>query len=258
MNNFHKAITQFLEHASTASILESTDIGSGDLKFKNYLTVLELGPGDSLISAVIAKSLDAKKIWLVDAGNFAGYEVDNSSMSTALRAQNLSDPLFGVTNVSLSEYLQICNCEYLTQGLNSLISIPDGSIDYCFSNAVLEHVQKKDFYRTITELYRLLKPGGICVHRVDLRDHLGGALNNLRFTEATWESSLFASSGFYTNRIRFGEMLKFFEQAGFLVRVENKKNWEHLPTARISMDQSFSSLPVEDLRVQVFDLIAIK
>ena len=41
---------------------------------------------------------------------------------------------------------------------------------------------------------------GICVHRVDLNDHLGGRLNNLRFTDAIWESVLFRESGFYANR----------------------------------------------------------
>lgn len=50
------------------------------------------------------------------------------------------------------------------------------------------------------ELGRVLKPDGICVHRVDLNDHLGGCLNNLRFTDAIWESVLFRESGFYANR----------------------------------------------------------
>jgi hypothetical protein len=49
-------------------------------------------------------------------------------------------------------------------------------------------------------LGRALKPGGICVHRVDLKDHLGGGLSTLRFTDAIWESVLLRMSGFCTNR----------------------------------------------------------
>jgi len=46
----------------------------------------------------------------------------------------------------------------------------------------------------------------MCSHRVDLRDHFGSALNNLRFSDKKWELDWIANSGFYTNRIRLQEM----------------------------------------------------
>lgn len=96
-----------------------------------------------------------------------------------------------------ADLLQKCHGEYLTQGVRSLAHLPPNSVDFCFSNAVLEHVPKRDLALIAAELFRVLNCNGICVHRVDLRDHLGGGLNNLRFSDATWEGKLCRSSGFY-------------------------------------------------------------
>jgi hypothetical protein len=100
-----------------------------------------------------------------------------------------------------------------------------------------------------------LNRNGICVHRVDLKDHLGGTLNNLRFSHAIWEGKLFRSSGFYTNRIRFGEMLDVFKCAGFECHLPRVVRWETLPTPRANLNASFRQLPDEDLLVSGFDVV---
>jgi hypothetical protein len=93
------------------------------------------------------------------------------------------------------------------------------------------------------------------VHRVDLKDHLGGGLNNLRFAEARWEAPLFRNSGFYTNRIRFGEMMALFEAAGFECRLPRIMRWEEIPLPRQALDEAFRRLPDEDLLVSGFDVV---
>jgi hypothetical protein len=77
----------------------------------------------------------------------------------------------------------------------------------------------------VEELLRVLKPSGISVHRVDLRDHLGRTLNNLRFSDDRLESDFFTKSGFYTNRIRFPEMISIFESVGFECEILNPIRW---------------------------------
>jgi SAM-dependent methyltransferase len=218
-------------------------------------TVLELGPGDSLATAVISKSLGASQTWLVDAGSFAatGMRV-YTALFDYLQQQRMWVPSTTALR-EVADILKTCHCVYLTDGVRSLAQLPSDSVDYCFSNAVLEHVPKSDFPLLVTELIRVLKPDGISVHRVDLKDHLGGKLNNLRFSEATWESSLFRSSGFYTNRIRFDEMLAIFQQAGFDYQLPRVLHWEKLPTPRDRLDQSFRYLPEDDLLVSGFDVV---
>lgn len=143
----------------------------------------------------------------------------------------------------------------MTNGVNSLAQLPSASVDFCFSNAVLEHVPKGDFSKLTNELFRVLKSDGVCVHRVDLKDHLGGGLNNLRFTEAIWEGALFRNSGFYTNRIRFGKMIALFERAGFGCQLPRVVRWDALPTPRVKLEQAFRILPDDDLLVSVFDVV---
>ena len=111
------------------------------------------------------------------------------------------------------------------------------------------------FSKMAAELFRVLRPAGVSVHQIDLRDHLGGGLNNLRFSEALWEGRLFRNSGFYTNRIRFREMVAIFEGAGFDCQVTRIDRWEKLPTPRNSLDQQFRHVTEDDMLVRTFDVV---
>jgi SAM-dependent methyltransferase len=249
MDQPKRAMDTFLMHANTAGVMPIAD--------KPDFAILELGPGDSVFTALIAKSLGASRSWLVDAGPFATRDIQAyKTMAEYLRTQGLDFSWPGVNE--FNALLAACSSTYLTSGVASLAEIPDSSIDFCFSNAVLEHIPKADFSRLAFELNRVLKPEGVCVHCVDLKDHLGGGLNNLRFSAATWESRLFRSSGFYTNRIRFAEMLALFEQSGFSCNVPRKVIWDCLPIDRNKLAIEFRSLPDEELCVSGFDVVLRK
>lgn len=105
------------------------------------------------------------------------------------------------------------------------------------------------------ESRRIQSPSGIGSHRVDLRDHLGGALNSLCFRERVWESEFMSKSGFYTNRIRYSQMLELFQQAGFKVEILNVDRWTHFPTPRHKLAIPFRELPEEELFVSAFDIL---
>lgn len=255
MNQPQRAMDNFLEHAGMAGVLDPNShlprLNVNDDAF----AVLELGPGDSLFSAVIARSLGASRSWLVDAAAYAATDMAAYvGLSNLLRCKGLALP-FDAESMTLPDVLQACGAEYLTAGVRSLAQLPSASVDFCFSNAVLEHIPKGDFAKLADELLRVLKPDGVCVHRVDLKDHLGGGLNNLRFTEARWEGALFRNSGFYTNRIRFGEMVGLFEAAGFQCRLPRVVRWQELPLSRVALDASFRQLSDEDLLVSGFDIV---
>lgn len=255
MNQPGRALDTFLEHARTAGVLDTeSHVPRIKVKGENF-NVLELGPGDSLFTAVIARSLGASRTWLVDAAPFATTDMSGYvGLLEFLRQRGLV-LCFERHPQTLPGLLRQCNCEYLTQGVQSLAHLPPDSVDFCFSNAVLEHVPKRDLALLAAEIYRVLNRNGICVHRVDLQDHLGGGLNNLRFSDATWEGKLFRSSGFYTNRIRFGEMLALFERAGLECHLPRVRRWEKLPTPRVKLNASFRQLPEEDLLVSGFDVV---
>jgi len=124
-----------------------------------------------------------------------------------------------------------------------------------FSQSVLEHVRKRQFAETLRECRRILTPAGAFTNHVDLKDHLGGALNNLRFSEERWESPLFADSGFYTNRIRYSDMLSRFRDAGFDLEWTKTVTWQGLPTPRAKLASPFNSLGDDELKVSGFDVL---
>ena len=215
---------------------------------------LELGPGDSLFSGLIARSFGAASTYLVDVGDFASADLTvYRKMESYLQQSGVHPP--SLENCSTIEDVKAaCSMRYLTEGLASLRRIPSASVDFIWSHAVLEHVRRHEFLPILTELRRIQRPDGVSSHLIAICDILGNNLNDLRFSDRIWESSFMARSGFYTNRIRYGEMLDLFREAGFDPEVRRVARWTVLPTPRHKMAQRFAELPEDELRVSGFDV----
>ena len=217
------------------------------------LNLLELGPGDSLGTALVGKALGAEAVTLIDVGSFATRDMAvYRGLATYLAGQGLSAPPLGENADAM---LQAANGTYLTQGVASLESLPAGSIDFAFSNAVLEHIRVHDFLPMMKALRRAMAAGGIVYHNVDLQDHLAYALNNLRFSDRLWESAFMARSGFYTNRIGYAEMMDLFRKAGFSTEVLEVRRFARLPTPRSAMAPRFRDRSDDDLLVSGFQVL---
>jgi SAM-dependent methyltransferase len=218
-------------------------------------TVLELGPGDSILSGFVARSMGASQACLVDAGAFADTDVAACHRTLALLKQGGHADLGLDDAVSVDEMMKRGNVIYLTAGTTSLADIPSASIDLFWSQVVLEHVPHDEFPEFLRQLRRIVKPHGIGVHSVDFRDHLSNALNNLRFPHHIWEGWAFRSSGFYTNRIRPGAMLELFKAAGFDVEVVAETHWPEIPTPRKALAKPFRELPDAELRLAEYEVL---
>lgn len=217
-------------------------------------TVLEIGPGEGVGTALLAYAYGAQAI-LMDDGRHAGADLaPYRALAESLAREGLGVPQLD-GQAGLDGLLRVCNARYLTQGLESWADLADNSVDLIFSQAVLEHVRLADFDRLLGECRRVLRPGGACSHRIDLSDHLGGGLNNLRFSHDGWESDFLARSGFYTNRIRYHDMLQRFERAGFEVQVLAAERWETLPIPKRRMAPEFQTMQDSDLLVSGFNVI---
>jgi SAM-dependent methyltransferase len=241
MQDFSYAQKVFTTHLTQAGLLE---------KEKNIdKVVMELGPGESLFSAVLARAYGFKRSLLVDVGAFALPDLNlYQDFSQWLANQGLISPPIRDCDATNS-MLAILDSQYLTNGLKSLKSLPDNSVDFIFSQAVLEHVRKHEFTETIKELWRVLKPGGLSTHNVDFKDHLEASINNLRFSDQLWEAEWMASSGFYTNRIRLGEMTSIIEEQGFEADVLDKTEWQFVPISRKCLNPRFRDMPDADLKI---------
>ena len=212
--------------------------------------MLELGPGNGLLTALYARSCGAEHIWLIDAERLAFPDVALFAKAEQLLSK-CGLPVPGVGRAcSMDIALGQLNTTYLTEGLASLQTVPDETIDFMFSNAVLEHIRLSEFPKIAKEMRRVLKPKGMASHVVDFRDHLQNGLNNLRFCERIWENEFMARSGFYTNRLNWPAMEKLLREAGLSVELRSFDIWpKGLPTPQRSMALPFKNMPPDELLV---------
>jgi Methyltransferase domain len=209
--------------------------------------ILELGPGDSLASALLGYANGASLTYLVDVGEFARRDIIfYQNLARYIANRGLESPDFSNTT-SFDDIVKISRARYLTAGLSSLRSISSSSVDFIWSHSVLEHVRKNELPSFIAELKRILKPSSFSSHNVDYQDHLDLSLNNLRFSEKLWESDLFAKSGFYTNRVPAVCLHKMFKDVGFDILEEKFGKWPSLPIKRNAIHSEFQKFTDDQL-----------
>ncbi len=204
-----------------------------ELHFRNFsqlssakdFHILELGPGDGILTGILAYLYGAKKTYLVDVSQFAIQDADyykNIYLELAEEIQSdRSSPNFD----NFEKMLASMNVSYLTNGLESLRTIDSNSVDFIFSHSVLEHVRYSILSDTFDELFRLSAKNAILSHNIDYQDHLSKAQNNLRFSNRIWESDFMSSSGFYTNRVQAQQMHALATNAGFKIIDEGFGKW---------------------------------
>ena len=233
-------------------------IGNGDPAAAGRpVTVLELGPGDSIFGGMAARALGAERVILVDNGPYARIDGDSwRSMAAHLAAEGLPAPAIDPDGRP-TDLLEACRIQYLTDGLRSLRSLPTASVALIYSQAALEHVRRAEFEALIRELRRIIAPEGRCSHVVDLKDHLAEGLHHLRFRAGVWESRLMARSGFYTNRLRHAEMLRIFSECGFAVQSMELRRWPALPIRQRALHVSFRQFDGDELRISGFRVVLV-
>jgi SAM-dependent methyltransferase len=222
------------------------------------LRVVEIGPGDSIASALWTRAQGAEQTWLIDVGRFA---VDDPAHYRAviqcIARHGLEPPVLAAPG-GIGSVLSATGAVYRTDGLAGFAALADGSVDFVFSQAVLEHIPLAQFDRFLGESFRVLRPGGVCSHVIDLQDHLGGALNNLRFSRPFWEWSAMSRSGFYTNRLRSSQICRIAVEAGFIVSIAQIVRWSSLPTPRSALDREFQAFSDDELAIAGLTLVLRK
>lgn len=97
--------------------------------------------------------------------------------------------------------------------------LPDGSVAGHISFTVFEHIPAPVLVDILREAGRVLAPGGVTVHHIDLSDHFAHddtsitAVNFLRYTQPEWDR-LAGNRFAYHNRLRVDAMHALFAEAG--------------------------------------------
>lgn len=209
--------------------------------------LLELGPGESLSSAIIIKELfPSYTIDFIDISNYAQESSSLYMKYLGIHKSNASN------DEILRNFIEEMRINYSINGLEDLKKVKNEEYDLVFSQAVLEHIYLDEFEEHINNIYRILKKGGYFSSQIDFKDHLGGDHFNLLFSKKIWESTPFKKSGFYTNRISPSTMINTFKKSGFQdIQMSNiKKNSQTFFTNQNeALGWTISDLEIESLKI---------
>ncbi len=221
--------------------------------------ILEIGPGDSLFSMIFSRKYSKNKFYFLDVDDFANKDVLlYKNLIKKLKNDGYLEKFDIKSNFSFDDLVSFSNAKYMKSGLNDLKKLKNESIDYIFSHSVIEHVRLNELEELISQMYRLIKPGGIISHNINYKDHLSESLNNLRFSHKLWESNLMANSGFYTNRVPAVKMHRLFKNIGFQMLHESFGSWKKLPISRSKISADFKSFSDRELSNCTSSFIAQK
>jgi len=152
------------------------------------------------------------------------------------------------TAFSLDALLELSRIKYIAPGDAADTRLMDQSIDFHTSYTVFEHIPPGTLAAIIEEGNRLIRGGGLFVHRVDCSDHFShsdkeiSAINFLRFTDSEWDR--YAGNRYmYMNRLRHDDYLAILASAGHeLLLVKTNVDQQSLDLLRqgsLQVDERF-------------------
>lgn len=216
-------------------------------------TLLELGPGGSLGFGLLALEKGLAQYFAIDDGL---HTFISSRQITSYKnlLKNNSDAFAQYFQKTPSGWrYQPKKIRSLTIDQTSKYPLADESVDIIYSCAVLEHVHALDL--CFSEMTRVLRPGGIMYHEVDLRDHIFSQKSLWFLTISDfWFHILFSRTGAYVNRKRFSFYKKLFDKNNLKV-VNFHRNIEFEASLKKNTFREFSS---EDLQIATFTVVLRK
>lgn len=131
--------------------------------------------------------------------------------------------------------------------------LPDDSIDLICSNNTLEHIPRGVIVDIFREFRRLLAPGGLMSHHIDLADHYANfdrsitVYNFLKYSQRLWP--LFNNDLQYQNRLRIADFRDIHAEAGWEILGEDNdaESLDVLRSVRVAPE--FQRYSEEDLAV---------
>ncbi len=254
--NFKEQIQYKLEHNQQLfeNMIKKIRKYEKNYNFKGKV-VLEIGPGNTLLLAIIFLLNGAKKVYLVDRFK----QIFNDSLNLTLYKLFLKNFNDNNTSYSKEDFKSIKKkiIYFSKNAIENFNELENGSIDFIFSNAVLEHVSDLDL--AIKKVSLLLKKDGYTFHYIDLKDHFHVMdkcyLNFLKYSRTLWN---FIGD---TNRLRYPDYILLFTKHKFeILEIEqNKTNaLSKIKKIKGGFDKDFRDLSETELSILDFNVLAKK
>lgn len=274
--------------ARHAQLPLSASIGYIERVYSDYLAyarrqtfqghIVEIGPGDNFGVALLMLRNGATSVTAIDKySSYRDAEQQAEIYAALSQRHDMADLFFGVPSEAT-----IRNFTYMPgMSAERYFSSPDRPYHVVMSRAVLEHLDAP--LMALDAMWRNLQPGGLLVHRVDLRDHgmFAGAHPLTFLTIGRRLYDVMARDTGRPNRVLLPQYRMFIADRGWTARLgvtrlvgvkEEFPNlpWSELPAVarraalaavqaiRPKLAAPFAALPDEDLAVAGFVLVAEK
>jgi SAM-dependent methyltransferase len=170
----------------------------------------------------------------------------------AARLNELRELYKEYDKIELSDALKKLHIKYsITDARNT--GFPAAQFDLITSNNTFEHVYPQVLEGILKEFKRIIKPGGVMSHAIDMSDHFAhfdktiNVFNFLQFSDKQWKR--IDNSIQPQNRWRITDFRKLYAQLNIPITKETdvKGNIEELQ--KIKLDSRFASIPIEEVAI---------
>ena len=218
-----------LEHLQAGKRFADEIIASG--RTLQGTTVLEIGTGWQLDLSIALWLCGAERVVTVDVNPYLESEVvlahlaylkSHGEIVRGMFGSFASTPLFreryrALMRVpdTLQSLIGLTGISYRAPADTARLDLPDASVDYYISYNVDQYITRPLLEEVLREGKRVLKPGGLHLHAIDLTDWFAESdpsisrINFLRFSEQEWKK--YAGNRFmYQNRLRVDDYTSLF------------------------------------------------
>ena len=233
----------------------------------------EVGTGRATIVPLAYWLMGAKQVITVDANPYVKAELIDEHVRYIATHQAEIENIFGSlldrqrftklldlshNKFDLEEFFALCQIKYLAPTDASDTNLAVDSIDFHTSFTVFEHIPPEVLRRILNEGNRIIKDGGLFVHRIDYSDHFShsdptiSAINFLQYSDEEWNK--YAGNRYmYMNRLRHDDFIDLFKSVGHSI-VEAKTYISHrsqklLQNEEIILDPQFEAKPEDILSI---------
>jgi SAM-dependent methyltransferase len=142
------------------------------------------------------------------------------------------------------------------------LDLKDGSADFICSNNTLEHIPHGILEDILKEFGRILKPGAIMSHFIDMSDHFAHfdqritIYNFLKFSNKKW--AIIDNRIQPQNRLRFKDYLRLYHRADHALLHQETRVGSRDILATINIHPEFSGYSSDELAISHASLISQK
>jgi len=183
-------------------------------------------------------------------------QIDNEINIESSQHEHVHNILRNIASAnSFDDLYRLLGFRYVTDNSGKLSSFQDESLNTIYSAGVFEHIHNDILNDFINDLYRLLKPGGYCIHTINMNDHYTDRTlpdkYYLTFSDKVWKR-FFENKVQYINRVQRSEWLNIFQKAGFELIDEESFNGN---IEKIKLNKKYMSYDKKDMECVVLKVV---